>query len=293
MILDGKKLAEEILENIKTEILEEKERNNFEQIPCKLVVVTVGDDAASKVYVRNKQKACEKVGIQFKQVHFSENECFSNILNELKYLNSCKDVAGIIIQLPIVSNVLTKEEKDCLTKSIYGSKDVDGFTPYSEFDPCTPKGIMRLLDSIPDYDLSGKSVLVIGRSDIVGKPVAKMLLDRNCTVTIAHSKTKYADLLDLFNRSEIVISAVGKNDVIGWQSEADYGKFSDGKVIIDVGINRNELGTLRGDFGELFKANFSNYYTPVPGGVGPMTVAMLIENTWESYKKLHNIYFPF
>lgn len=293
MILDGKKLSEEILENIKTEILEEKERNNFEQIPCELVVVTIGDDPASKVYVRNKQKACEKVGFQFKQVHFSEDECFSNILNELKYLNSCKDVAGIIIQLPIVSNVLTKEEKDCLTKSVYGSKDVDGFTPYSEFDPCTPKGIIRLLDSIPDYDLSGKSVLVIGRSDIVGKPVAKMLLDRNCTVTVAHSKTKYADLLDLFNRSEIIISAVGKNDVIGWQAEADYGKFSSGKVIIDVGINRNELGTLRGDFGELFKANFSNYYTPVPGGVGPMTVAMLIENTWESYKKLHNIYFPF
>ena len=293
MILDGKKLSEEILENIKAEILEEKERNNFEQIPCKLVVVTIGDDPASKVYVRNKQRAAEKVGMLFEHKMFSSTDTYDMINSYLieKELHD-ETVSGIIIQLPIISNILSEREKSMLC-AISQNYDVDGFTPYSEFDPCTPKGIIRLLDSIPDYDLSGKSVLVIGRRDIVGKPVAKMLLDRNCTVTVAHSKTKYADLLDLFNRSEIVISAVGKNDVIGWQAEADYGKFSGGKVIIDVGINRNELGTLRGDFGELFKANFSNYYTPVPGGVGPMTVAMLIENTWESYKKLHNIYFPF
>lgn len=288
LILDGKKLSNEILDNIK---------NEYDQVgnsACKLVVVTIGDDSASKVYVNNKKKACEKVGFQFKQVHFSEDECFSNILNELKYLNSCKDVAGIIIQLPIVSNVLTKEEKDCLTKSVYGSKDVDGFLKDSKFIPCTPKGILRLLESIPNFTYKGKTALVIGRSDIVGKPIAKMLLDRDCTVIQAHSKTPKERLLRMFSFADIIISAVGKKDLI---SEEDayqyfkdnrhnfYGDFTNKKdrIIIDVGINRNSDGKLCGDLSEDFKKKYSEYYTPVPGGVGPMTVAMLIENVWESY----------
>lgn len=293
MILDGKKLSEEILTGIKEEIEKEKSKNNLDQIKCKLVVISIGDDAASKVYVRNKQKAAEKVGMLFEHKIFSSIDSYETINSYLIEKELHDDtVAGIIVQLPIMSDVLSEREKSVLC-AISQEYDVDGFTPYSEFEPCTPKGIIRLLDSIPDYNLSGKRALVIGRSDIVGKPVAKMLLDRNCTVSIAHSKTKYGDLLKLFNDSEIIISAVGKNDVISWQSEADFGKFSGDKVIIDVGINRNDLGTLRGDLGEMFKANFSKYYTPVPGGVGPMTVAMLIENVWESYKKLNNICFSF
>lgn len=294
MILDGKKLSNEILDNIKNEY----DKIGTQKSPCKLVVITIGDDSASKVYVNNKKKACEKVGFKFINKKFSKDTSFEIIYEYIQEMN-CQ-AHGVIIQLPIISNILTKKEIDILTKnSIYKYCDVDGFLKDSPYTPCTPKGILRLLDSIKFEDGSGKIALVIGRSDIVGKPITKLLLNRNYTVIQAHSKTSKERLLRMFSFSDVVISAVGKKDLIteedAYQYFKDnrhdfYGDFRNkrDRVIIDVGINRSEDGKLCGDLSEEFKQKYSEYYTPVPGGVGPMTVAMLIDNVWESYKKLNN-----
>ena len=289
MIIDGKRISNDILEDIKDGYL--KMDNGG---PCKLVVVTVGNDKASEVYVRNKKKACEDVGFEFEHKRFSENDSYETI-NEYMQEKEFRDenVYGIILQMPVVSNVLSKDDIGKLGM-IAESLDVDGFTPYSDFIPCTPKGILKILESIPNFDYRGKTALVIGRSDIVGRPIAKLLLERDCTVIQAHSKTPKEKLLRMFSFSDIVISAVGKKDLIteedSYQYFKDnrhdfYGDFKNKKdrIIVDVGINRDERGKLCGDLSEKFKELYSDYYTPVPGGVGPMTVAMLINNVWDSY----------
>lgn len=279
MILDGKALSNKILDELTSD--DNQKRT--------LVVVTIGEDSASKIYVRNKRRACKQVGLNSINIKFSDTAPKSDILRILQDLN-CGDVDGVIVQLPIISKVLSEEDKYQITHSISNHLDVDGFLVDSPFTPCTPKGIIRLIDSIPNYKYEGKTALVIGRSNIVGKPIAKLLLDKNCTVIQAHSKTPKDVLLRMFSTADVVVSAVGKADLITeedarqyWKDNRHdfYGNFSSkrNRVIIDVGMNRDGDGRLCGDLPETFKEQYSEYYTPVPGGVGPMTVAMLIENT--------------
>ena len=291
MILNGKELSNKILENL-----------NFKPTGsiCDLAIVHIGDDPASKVYMNNKRKACEKIGMTCLIHKFEKTDSYEQIASGINNLNKLDYVKGIILQLPIVSDVLTEDEKIKLTKMISPVKDVDGFLTHSIYTPCTPKGILRLLDSVKEESGSGKIALVIGRSDIVGKPIAKLLLDRNYTVIQAHSKTQKEQLLRLFSIADVIVSAVGKPNLIteedAYQYFKDnrhdfYGNFENKKdrVIIDVGINRDSEGKLCGDFPEEFKQKYSEYYTPVPGGVGPMTVAMLIENTYESVSEISGI----
>ena len=293
-IINGKLISDMILDDIKHQYSNYKEDKE-----CTLVVVTIGDDPASKVYVNNKKKACDYVGFDFYNKRFTEWDNYEDIATYLMELNQSPNVYGIIIQLPIISNTLTDVQKKIICKLPSYSKNVDGFGNISKFIPCTPKGIIRMLDTIK-YDYKGKTALVIGRSDIVGKPIAKLLLDRDCTVIQAHSKTPKERLLRMFSFSDIVISAVGKPNLITfdecyqyWKDNRHdfYGAFENNRdrVIIDVGINRNAEGKLCGDLEEDFKDHYSTYYTPVPKGVGPMTVAMLIENVWESFKHGNNI----
>lgn len=293
MVLDGKKISNEILNSIHNRITDES-------IECTLVIVTIGDDPASKIYVNNKKKACEKVGIKCVHKQLSANDDLQTICIALNELSKDPTVFGIIIQLPIVSNVLSREEKEFISRCVKDEQDVDGFNLESDFTPCTPKGIIRLLDSIPNFQYEGKIALVIGRSEIVGKPIAKLLLDKNCTVIQAHSKTPKERLLRMFSFADIVISAVGKPNLIteedAYQYFKDnrhdfYGDFENNRdrIIVDVGINRDREGKLCGDFSEEFKQHYACYYTPVPGGVGPMTVAMLIENTLESFHRNYRI----
>ena len=281
-IIDGKLVASNIKQRLKEEI------SKMDIVP-KLAVILVGDDAASQVYVRNKHKACQEVGINSLQIVLPSDTSEEELICKISQLNADDSVHGILVQLPLPKHI----NKDRVIDAIDPRKDVDGFTKNSKFIPCTPAGIIELLDSVPDYSLEGKTALVIGRSDIVGKPVAKLLLDRNCTVIQAHSRTSYSDLLKLFGISDIVVSAVGKRFVLDKQDancyRERYNKCFCSHIIIDVGINRDEEGKLCGDFSEAFKDTYSRYYTPVPGGVGPMTIAMLLKNTVEAAKNLKNM----
>lgn len=295
MIINGKELSQNILNECKNQLTNYSKKQ--------LVVVTIGDDPASKVYVRNKQKAAEQVGLEFKNIRFSEEEDFNYIyysLLNLIYPNGYdsqeinSSLAGMIIQLPIVSKTLNEKQKKTIISMVPDCLDVDGFNLTSEFIPCTPKGILYMFRSIPDYSLKGKTALVIGRSNIVGKPIAKLLLSEDCTVIQAHSKTPKTTLLRMFAYADIVISAVGKanliteNDAIQYFKDNRHEYYSGfevnkgNRVIIDVGMNRDENGKLCGDLSESFKESYSKYYSPVPGGVGPMTVAMLMDNAKEA-----------
>lgn len=295
MIINGKELSQDILNECKNQLVNYPKRQ--------LVVVTIGDDPASKVYVRNKQKAAEQIGLEFNNIRFSEEEDFNFIyysLLNLIYTNgySSQEVnpslAGMIIQLPIVSKTLNEKQKKTIIDIVPDCLDVDGFNLTSEFIPCTPKGILYMLRSIPNYSLRGKTALVIGRSNIVGKPIAKLLLNEDCTVIQAHSKTPKNTLLRMFAYADVVISAVGRANLITEEDAIQYFKDNrheyysgfevnkDNRIIIDVGMNRDENGKLCGDLSESFKEAYSKYYSPVPGGVGPMTVAMLMDNAKEA-----------
>lgn len=282
-LLDGKLLAAKIKQQIKEEVA------RMQRTPT-LAVILVGNDSASQIYVRNKHKACEEVGINALQITLAVETTEEELVSKIKELNANDDVHGILVQLPLPRHINTEN----VIRMINPRKDVDGFTRDSEFIPCTPKGIMELLNSIPNYKMQGKTALVIGRSDIVGKPVAKLLLEKDCTVIHCHSKTPKHVLMRMFGLADIVVSAVGKANLIDeWEA---YQYFRDNahdyyaqyknrdRVIIDVGINRDENGKLCGDFSEKFKKEYSEYYTPVPGGVGPMTIAMLLKNTVEAEK---------
>lgn len=273
-IINGKEIAENILNNIKKEV------ENFDVKPT-LAVIIVGNDPASKVYVKNKIKKSEFLGFNSILKELPEDIQKEELLDVIKNLNNDKNVNGILLQLPLPNGL---DEKDFLDE-ISPIKDVDGFTTYNSGKlfkgekpysiACTPKGIIKLLET-KNINLEGKVAVVVGRSNIVGKPVANLLLQKNATVIQAHSKTK--NLPEILKLADIIISATGKEEFI----KGDMVK--KGAIIIDVGITRNKNGKLTGDVDFESVYNKVSYITPVPGGVGPMTIATLMENTLELYK---------
>jgi methylenetetrahydrofolate dehydrogenase (NADP+)/methenyltetrahydrofolate cyclohydrolase len=275
-IIDGKELAKKIRSNLKIDCEELKKQG----ITPKLAVILVGDDKASKVYVKNKNKACEDVGIEFEE-HILEAEISQKQLIDLiEELNNRKDINGILLQSPIPNHLDINEA----FRKISPDKDVDGFNPVNvgklslnqdTFVSCTPYGIMKMFEEY-NIDLEGKDLVIIGRSNIVGKPLIQCCLNKNATVTVCHSRTK--NLKEYTKRADIVIAAIGKSKFI----TEDMVK--DGAVIIDVGINRGEDGKLTGDVDFENIEKKASYITPVPGGVGPMTIAMLMNNVIKATK---------
>ncbi len=270
VIIDGKELARKTRSNLKIDCEELKKKG----ITPKLAVILVGDDKASKVYVRNKNKACEDVGIEFEE-HILEAEITQKQLIDLiEELNNRKDINGILLQSPIPSHLDINEA----FRKIAPEKDVDGFNPVNvgklslnqdTFVSCTPYGIMKMFEEYK-IDLEGKDVVIIGRSNIVGKPLIQCCLNKNATVTVCHSRTK--NLKEHVKRADVVIAAIGKSKFI------TEDMIKDGAVVIDVGINRGEDGKLTGDVDFENVEKKVSYITPVPGGVGPMTIAMLMNN---------------
>lgn len=271
VIIDGKKISEEVLCEVKAET--EKMKNEG-LVPC-LAVVLVGDDAASKIYVNNKKKACEKVGIKSEEYLLDKSTSEKELISLINELNNKKSVSGILVQLPLPEHI----NEDAVINAISSEKDVDSFNSVNvgklmqgtaKILPCTPAGIVRILDR-ENIEIQGKNCVVVGRSNIVGKPISMLLLQRNGTVTICHSKTK--NLKDICRTADILIVAVGKEKFI----KEDMVK--ENAVVIDVGINRMSNGKLCGDVDFEAVKNKCSYITPVPGGVGPMTIAMLMKNT--------------
>ena len=270
VIIDGKELARKTRSNLKIDCEELKKKG----ITPKLAVILVGDDKASKVYVRNKNKACEDVGIEFEE-HILEAEITQKQLIDLiEELNNRKDINGILLQSPIPAHLDINEA----FRKIAPEKDVDGFNPVNvgklslnqdTFVSCTPYGIMKMFEEYK-IDLEGKDVVIIGRSNIVGKPLIQCCLNKNATVTVCHSRTK--NLKEHVKRADVVIAAIGKSKFI------TEDMIKDGAVVIDVGINRGEDGKLTGDVDFENVEKKASYITPVPGGVGPMTIAMLMNN---------------
>lgn len=273
-IIDGKQISLDIKNELKEKVAKYKEQG----IEITLAVVKVGNDPASAVYVRNKEKACEYVGINSKTLALPEETTEEELLNVVKELNEDKNVNGILVQLPLPKHI--DESKVLLT--IDSTKDVDGFHPVNvgkmvigedTFLPCTPAGIIEMIKRA-DIDIEGKECVVIGRSNIVGKPMAMLMLKENATVTIAHSRTK--DLKEVAKRADIIVAAIGKAKFV----TADYVK--EGAVVIDVGMDRDENGKLCGDVDFESVSKVASAITPVPGGVGPMTVTMLLVNCLRS-----------
>ncbi len=272
-IIDGKILAKKIRGELKKEV------DTFKIKPY-LAVIMVGNNDASKVYVRNKSKACEDVGIIFKEYLLEENISMKELLEVIEKLNNDKNVTGILLQSPIPKHLRIEEAFERISKE----KDVDGFNPYNVgkltigediFIPCTPLGIMKMLEEY-NIKIEGKKVVIIGRSNIVGKPMAACMLAKNATVTICHSKTK--NLKEEVKNADIIIAATGKRNIV----TSDMVK--EGAVIIDVGMNRDENGKLCGDVDFENIKEKASFITPVPGGVGPMTIAMLMNNVVKAYK---------
>lgn len=273
-IIDGKAISAEIKEELKEKVAEYKKQG----VEITLAVVKVGNDPASAVYVRNKEKACEYVGITSRTLALPEETTEEELLKVVNDLNEDKEVNGILVQLPLPKHI--DESKVLL--AIDSNKDVDGFHPVNvgkmvigeeTFLPCTPAGIIEMLKRT-DVEISGKECVVIGRSNIVGKPMSMLMLKENATVTIAHSRTK--DLNEVTKRADILIAAIGKAKFV----TADYVK--EGAVIIDVGMDRDENGKLCGDVDFDSVSQVASAITPVPGGVGPMTVTMLLVNCLRS-----------
>ncbi len=276
-IIDGKLIARQIRLEIAAEAANFRERTG---IRPGLSVILVGDDPASKVYVRNKHKACKEAGIISFEHILPTDTAEEELLALIEQNNADPAVNGILVQLPLPGHI----DKDRVLEAISPAKDVDGFHPYNIgklltgtplFEPCTPLGIMELIDST-GMDIEGKDAVIVGRSNIVGKPMAFMLLKRNATVTICHSRTK--DLAEKVRSADIVVAAVGVLEMV----KGDWIK--EGAVVIDVGMNRNAEGKLAGDVDFAGAQINAGYITPVPGGVGPMTIAMLLKNTLFSAK---------
>lgn len=267
-VLNGKMVADNIKLQVKNKI------DMFEVKPT-LAVIVVGDNPASKIYVNNKKKACNDVGIKSLEYTFSSDVSEDELINFIHNLNDCSDVNGILVQLPLPEHINANK----VLESIHTTKDVDGFTAINTGElwqgkcmlpPCTAQGIIELLDYY-GIEIAGKNCVVVGRSNIVGKPVAALLLERNATVTICHSKTK--NLSEITRQADILIVAIGKPKFV----TADMVK--DGTVVIDVGINRDENGKLCGDVDFDDVKDKVAAITPTPGGTGPMTVVMLMKNT--------------
>jgi methylenetetrahydrofolate dehydrogenase (NADP+)/methenyltetrahydrofolate cyclohydrolase len=277
--MDGRKVSDSLLTEVKGRVDEMKASG----ILPKLTVVVVGEDPASQVYVKMKENACKKTGILSERISLPAEITQEELLKKVEELNNDASVNGFIVQVPLPAHIDTPK----IMKAINPYKDVDGFTAYNvgkmviskEFEdlaPCTPLGIIKILEFY-GYDVAGKDVCVIGRSDIVGKPVASMLINRDATVTVCHSRTK--NLLKYTLEADLIIIAIGKPKFL----KADMVK--EGAVIVDVGINRMEDGSLTGDadYDDLFKK--VAMITPVPGGIGPMTVACLLLNTVRAAEK--------
>lgn len=271
-IIDGKAISAAIREEIAQKVAEYNKRTGKRP---GLAVVIVGEDPASQVYVRNKKKACEQVGFNSWVYEMPENTDQDQLNALVDKLNNDPDVHGILVQLPLPKHL----DEEQVVLRIKPEKDVDAFHPYNvgritigdpKLLPCTPAGIMQLLKR-SDIEISGKECVVVGRSNIVGKPMALLLLAENGTVTVCHSKTR--DLKETCRRADILVVAIGKADFV----KADMVK--QGAVVIDVGMNRNAEGKLTGDVDYASVSEVASYITPVPGGVGPMTITMLLQNT--------------
>ena len=277
VIIDGKELAKKIRANLKIECEELKKKN----INSKLAVIMVGEDPASKVYVRNKSRACEDVGIEYEEYLLDANTTQKKLIELIEKLNKDKKVNGILLQSPIPSNLDINEA----FRTISPEKDVDGFNPVNvgklvlnqdTFVSCTPYGIMKMFEEY-DIDLTGKNVVILGRSNIVGKPLIHCCLNKNATVTSCHSKTQ--NLAQKAKEADILISAIGKANFV----TADMIK--ENAVVIDVGINRLDNGKITGDVDFENVKEKASYITPVPGGVGPMTIAMLMNNVIKATRR--------
>lgn len=269
-VINGKELAAKIRAELKVKVDDLKKQG----IEPKLAVIMVGNDSASAVYVRNKSKACDEIGISFEEFILPEETTREELLGLIEELNNRKDVHGILLQSPIPKHLDIREAFNAIDYR----KDVDGFHPINvgklaigedSFVSCTPSGVMKMLEE-NNIEIQGKNAVVIGRSNIVGKPLAQLLLNANATVTTCHSKTQ--NISEITKQADILVAALGKAKFV----TADMVK--DGAVVIDVGINRNEEGKLVGDVDFENVEPKASYITPVPGGVGPMTIAMLMTN---------------
>ncbi len=277
-IIDGKALAKKIRSELKEEVEELKKQD----VHPKLAVIMVGDDKASAVYVRNKSKACNEIGIEYEEFLRDSSITQERLINLIKGLNEREDIHGILLQSPIPDGLDIREAFN----TIDYRKDVDGFNPINVgklsigedcFVSCTPYGVVKMLE---EYNIptEGKRAVIVGRSNIVGKPLIQCLLNKNATVTVCHSRTK--NIEEITREADILVAALGKPKFI----TADMVK--DGAVVIDVGINRNEEGKLVGDVDFENVSKKASYITPVPGGVGPMTIAMLMYNVVKAAKLL-------
>lgn len=270
IILDGKKLRDKIFEDLKAKL------DKMTKKPT-LAVILVGENPASQIYVRNKKKTAEKLGINSISIEYPSDITESELLQKIEELNNNENVTAILVQLPLPEHI----NKNKVIDKILPQKDVDGLTPYNlgklfsgeepYVYPCTPKGILLLLDEY-NIELEGRHVIVVGRSNLVGKPVAQLFLKRNATVTMCHSHTK--NLANITKTADIIVSAVGKN-VIGEKM------LKSNCVVVDVGIFRDENGKISGDVDFENVSKVAAYISPVPGGVGPMTIASLMLNTVE------------
>lgn len=273
VILDGKKLRDKILSDLAVRI-------NKLAIKPTLAVILVGENPASQIYVNNKKKTAEQIGIRSIVLKYSNDVTEQEIIDKIEELNSDKNVTAVLVQLPLPEHL----SKNNIINAISPQKDVDGFTPYNfgklfsgekpYVYPCTPKGILLLLEEYK-IEIEGRHVVIIGRSNIVGKPLSQMLLNKNATVTVCHSKTQ--NLSEITKTADILISAVGKN-LVGEKM------LKSGCVVIDVGIFKDESGKTRGDVDFENAVNTASFITPVPGGVGPMTIASLMLNTVELFE---------
>ncbi len=280
-IISGKETAAKIRERLRTQIDQLRESG----YQPGLAVVIVGDDPASQVYVRNKEKACKEVGIAAQTFALPKETTQQELMALIDTLNARSDVHGILVQLPLPRHL----DEHQVINAILPEKDVDAFHPVNvgkimigDFDyvPCTPAGVMALLEEA-QIDVSGKRAVVIGRSNIVGKPQAMLLLHKNATVTICHSKTQHLE--EITRQADIIVVAIGKAHFL----RGDMVK--DGVVVIDVGMNRLENGKLAGDVDFDTVAPKASYITPVPGGVGPMTITMLLQNTVTACRRANNL----
>lgn len=280
-IIDGKQLAKNIRLNLKEEVEELKKKGIFP----KLAVIMVGDNAASKVYVKNKSKACEEIGIAYEEFILNADTTMEQLLELIYKLNKDESVHGILLQSPLPSNL----DINMAFKEIETKKDVDGFNPINVgklalnqdcFVSCTPYGIIKMLEEY-NVPIEGAHAVILGRSNIVGKPLIQCLLNKNATVTICHSKSK--NVKETTKNADILIAAIGKANFV----QADMVK--EGAVVIDVGINRTTEGKIIGDVDFEQVSKKASYITPVPGGVGPMTIAMLMTNVVKATKNLNSI----
>ncbi|MFN8672830.1 MAG: bifunctional methylenetetrahydrofolate dehydrogenase/methenyltetrahydrofolate cyclohydrolase FolD [Candidatus Sericytochromatia bacterium] len=282
-IIDGKEISKKILYELKVEAEKVREKTEYK---AGLAVVLVGSDPASQIYVKKKRETCEKLGFYSEAYDLAEDTKESELLALIKDLNEEPSIHGILVQLPLPKHI----DENKIINAINPDKDVDVFHPINQAKvllgdknapkPCTPAGVLELLKRY-EVEIAGKHAVIIGRSNIVGKPLSLMLLHENATVTICHSKTK--NISEIAKQADILISAVGKENMV----TADMVK--EGAIVIDVGTNRNKEGKLVGDIDYKNVYEVASLITPVPGGVGPMTIAMLMKNTFDAFRKIMKV----